>query len=35
MFRHIYLNELKETGANAPIFIKNSDVNFLYNLKTA
>lgn len=35
MFRQIYLSKLKETGANAPVFIKNSDANFLYNLKTA
>lgn len=35
MFRQIYLNKLKETGANAPVFIKNSDVSFLYNFKTA
>lgn len=34
MFRQIHLSKLKETGANAPVFIKNSDVNFVYNLKT-
>jgi hypothetical protein len=35
MFRQIYLSKVKETGANASVFIKNSDVSFLYNLKTA
>lgn len=34
MFRQIYLSKLKETGANAPVFVKNNDVNFLYNHKT-